>query len=66
VKAAYFMQNGGPDVLRYGDVPDPVADAAQIIVDVHAASVNAADWKGRSGHHGTSPKFPAIPGLPVS
>lgn len=66
MKAAYFMRNGGPEVLQYGAVPDPEAGAGKIIVDVHAASVNAADWKGRSGHHGTSAKFPAIPGRDFS
>ena len=24
MKAAYFMQHGGPEVMQYGDVPDPV------------------------------------------
>ena len=25
MKAAYFMKNGGPEVMQYGDVSDPVA-----------------------------------------
>ena len=48
MKAAYFMQNGGPEVMQYGDVPDPVAGPGQVLVDVHAASVNGADWKVRA------------------
>jgi NADPH:quinone reductase-like Zn-dependent oxidoreductase len=60
------MRNGGPEVMEYGDVPDPVAREGQVVVDVHAASVNAADWKARSGQHGTSPKFPYIPGRDFS
>jgi NADPH:quinone reductase-like Zn-dependent oxidoreductase len=68
MKAAYFMQFGGPEVLAYGDVPDPVATAGEVIVDVRAASVNAADWKFRAGQyprHGDV-KFPQIPGRDFS
>ena len=49
MKAAYIEKQGGPEVLKYGDVPDPVAGPGEVVVDVHAASVNAADWKVRSG-----------------
>ena len=42
MKAAFFMQHGGPEVLQYGEVPDPVAGPGELLVDVHAASVNAA------------------------
>jgi NADPH:quinone reductase-like Zn-dependent oxidoreductase len=68
MKAAYFDQFGGPDVLKYGDVPDPVPAAREIIVDVVAASVNAADWKFRSGHYPrhSGAKFPLIPGRDFS
>jgi NADPH:quinone reductase-like Zn-dependent oxidoreductase len=68
MKAAYFMQFGGPEVLQYGDVPDPVAAADEVIVDVHAATVNAADWKFRGGEYArhTQVKFPQIPGRDFS
>ena len=49
MKATIFRQHGGPEVMSYGDVPDPVAGPGQILVDVHAASVNGADWKVRAG-----------------
>ena len=66
MKAAYFMKNGAPGVFEYGDVADPVAAPGQVVVDVHAASVNAADWKARSGHHGPTKNFPYIPGRDFS
>ena len=68
MKAAFFDQFGGPDVLKYGDLPDPVAAAGEVIVDVVAASVNAADWKFRAGQYPTrgQTKFPAIPGRDFS
>ena len=66
MKAAYFMKNGGPEVMEYGDVPDPVAGRGQVLVDVHAASVNGADWKVRSGHYAPTKEFPYIPGRDFS
>jgi NADPH:quinone reductase-like Zn-dependent oxidoreductase len=68
MKAALLDQFGGPEVLRYGDVPDPVAAAGEVVVDVHAASVNAADWKFRAGEYGrhAQVKFPQIPGRDFS
>jgi NADPH:quinone reductase-like Zn-dependent oxidoreductase len=66
MKAAYFMKNGGPEVMQYGDISDPVAGPGQIVVDVHAASVNGADWKVRSGHYAPITTFPYIPGRDFS
>ena len=61
MKAAYFMKNGGPEVMQYGDVPDPVAGPGQVLVDVHAASVNGADWKVRAGRYGNpTTSFPYV------
>ena len=66
MKAAYFMKNGGPEVLQYGDVPDPVAGAGEVLVDVHAASVNGADWKVRAGSYAPITKFPYVAGRDFS
>jgi NADPH:quinone reductase-like Zn-dependent oxidoreductase len=68
MKAAYFDQFGGPDVLKYGDLPDPVPATGEIVVDVAAASVNAADWKFRSGQYArhSDAKFPLVPGRDFS
>lgn len=66
MKAAFFMKNGGPEVMQYGEVPDPVAGPGQVLVDVHAASVNGADWKVRAGHYEPITSFPYIPGRDFS
>jgi NADPH:quinone reductase-like Zn-dependent oxidoreductase len=42
MKAAFIEQYGGPEVLKYGDLPDPVAGPGQVVIDVAAASVNGA------------------------
>jgi NADPH:quinone reductase-like Zn-dependent oxidoreductase len=40
---------GGLDVLRVADMPDPTAGPGEVVVDIHAASVNGADAKVRTG-----------------
>ena len=68
MKAAYIEKFGGPEVLQYGDLPDPVAGPGEVVVDVHAATVNAADWKFRAGEYArhSNVKFPQIPGRDFS
>ena len=65
MKAAYIEQFGGPEVLQYGDLPDPVAAAGQVVVDVAAASVNGADWRVRAGQYGQA-TFPLVLGRDFS
>ena len=65
MKAAYIDRFGGPEVLQYGDLPDPVASAGQVIVEVVAASVNGADWRVRAGQYGQA-KFPLVLGRDFS
>jgi NADPH:quinone reductase-like Zn-dependent oxidoreductase len=65
VKAAFIDQFGGPDVLKYGDLPDPVAGPDQVVVDVVAASVNGADWRVRAGQYAEA-KFPLVLGRDFS
>jgi len=66
MKAAFFMQHGGPEVLQYGDVPDPVARPGELLVDIHVASVNAADWQMRAGRYAPVSSFPYVPGRDFS
>jgi NADPH:quinone reductase-like Zn-dependent oxidoreductase len=49
MKAVLLMNHGGPDMLLYGEAPDPTAGPGEILVDIHAASLNAADYKVRLG-----------------
>jgi NADPH:quinone reductase-like Zn-dependent oxidoreductase len=65
VKAAFIEQFGGPQVIQYGDLPDPVAGPGQVVVDVVAASVNGADWRVRAGFYAEA-KFPLVLGRDFS
>ena len=49
MKAVLLTGHGGPEMLRYGEAPDPVAGPGEVVVDIHAASVNAADYRVRLG-----------------
>jgi NADPH:quinone reductase-like Zn-dependent oxidoreductase len=66
MKAVYIEKHGGPEVLEYGDLPDPVAKPGGIIVDIHAASVNGADWKVRAGKSYRVSEFPYVLGRDFS
>src|SRR5262249_52456557 len=65
MKASYIERFGGPEVIQFGDLPDPVPAPGEVVVDAVAASVNAADWKVRLGHYGPS-GFPLILGRDFS
>jgi NADPH:quinone reductase-like Zn-dependent oxidoreductase len=65
VKAVFIEKFGGADVLHYGEQPDPVAGAGEAVVDVAAASINAADWKMRAGEYAQA-TFPLILGRDFS
>ena len=66
MKAAYIQKFGGPEVLTYGDLPDPAAGPGQIVVDTVATSINAADWKVCAGEYAGQAKFPMILGRDFS
>lgn len=49
MKAIRYDRYGGPEVLEYADCDKPVAGPGQVLIRIHAASVNPIDWKLRSG-----------------
>jgi NADPH:quinone reductase-like Zn-dependent oxidoreductase len=65
MKAAFIERFGGPEVIQYGDLPDPVAGPGEVVIDIVAATVNAADWKVRLGEYKHT-KFPLILGRDFS
>ena len=66
MKASFIRRFGGPEVLEYGELPDPAPGAGEVLVEIHAASVNAADWKMRAGQYGAAVSFPHVPGRDFS
>jgi len=60
MKAAVYDTTGGPDVLRYDDVPDPALHSAGVIVEVGAIGIQGGDVLNRQG--GEMPSVPHIVG----
>ena len=49
MKAAVIYENGGPDVLRYEDLPDPECPDGCVLIDVEAISIEGGDLLHRAG-----------------
>ena len=65
MKAVVITRPGGPEVLEYREVPDPVAGPEDLLVRVRATALNRADLLQRMGGYpqpGPKPAF-EIPGL---
>lgn len=60
MKAVVFREHGGPEVLRYEDVPSPEPGAGEVLVALRAAALNHLDLFVRAGIAGV--KLPHIPG----
>lgn len=68
MKAIRMHGYGGPEVLRYEDVPRPSPGPGEVLMRVHAAGVNPLDWKLREGWLADRIplSLPLIPGWDVS
>ncbi|HSO94091.1 MAG TPA: zinc-binding dehydrogenase [Candidatus Dormibacteraeota bacterium] len=60
IKAIRFHQHGGPEVLRYEEVPTPAPGAGEVLVALRAAALNHLDLFVRNGIPGV--KLPHIGG----
>jgi NADPH:quinone reductase len=60
--AAYIDALGDASVIRYGELPDPVAGAGQLLVRVEAVAVNNVDTYLRSGRWRSEVSFPLVLG----
>jgi NADPH2:quinone reductase len=62
MKAAFFEAPGGPEVIRYGDLPTPKPGPNELLVRVGAAAVNPIDTYIRAGAVNMPRPTPFIPG----
>ena len=49
MKAIRIHEFGGPEVLKYEDIPEPHPGPGEIQIRIIAAGVNPMDWKIRKG-----------------
>lgn len=67
MKAIQMTEQGGPEVLRLVDLPDPQPGPGQILIRVEAAAVNFSDVMRRRGDDYPVPTpSPFVPGAEVS
>src|SRR5512137_14530 len=66
MKAVRFFEHGGPERLRFEDVPDPVAGPGEIVVRVKACALNYLDLWERNGLPGVTIPLPHISGSDIA
>jgi NADPH:quinone reductase len=66
MKAAYIETIGGPDVIRYGDLPKPTPKDNEVLVRVGASALNPIDLYIRAGTVPMPLPRPFIPGCDVA
>ena len=66
MKAALLKSFGGPEAFEVCDVPKPVPQAGQVLVRVHATSINPLDYQVRRGDYADLVPLPTITGHDVS
>lgn len=66
MRAVVITEPGGPEVLVWSEVPDPVCGPGEVVVDVVASAVNRADVLQRRGRYDVPRGSPAWPGLECS
>src|ERR1700677_903638 len=66
MRAVVITEPGGPEVMRWLEVPDPVPGPGEVIIEIAASGVNRADLMQREGHYPPPPGAPSYPGLECS
>lgn len=65
MKAVRLHKFGGPEVLLYEDAPKPLAQAGELLVRVHAASLNPPDLYLRDGFRSLPPEWRPVEQFPI-
>ena len=66
MKAIQIDEFGGPEVMEYRDVDDPVAGDGEVVVEVARAGINFADTHATRNDYLAEQSLPLIPGAEVS
>jgi len=66
MRAVVITEPGGPEVLKWQEVPDPGVGPGDVLIDVAAAGVNRADLLQRQGLYPPPPGAPPHPGMECS
>jgi NADPH2:quinone reductase len=66
MKAAFLQQTGSPEVIQFGDLPQPKPGPEQVLVRVRAVSMNPIDTYIRGGLIKANLPLPFIPGCDLA
>lgn len=66
MKAAFYDKTGGPEVIRYGDLPKPEPKPGEVLVRVAAAALNPIDTYIRAGVVNMPLPSPFVPGCDLA
>ena len=66
MQAVEITSFGGPEVLRLGERPAPVAGAGELLIRVAASGINRPDVLQRLGHYAPPLGTSDLPGLEVA
>src|SRR5215207_7010621 len=66
MKAIVVREFGGPEVMKFEDVPVPAPGPGQLLVRVAAVGVNPVDGYIRSGTYARKPALPYTPGTDIA
>ncbi len=66
MRAVICSQWGGPELLEIKDVPDPVAGAGEVLIDIRAAGVNFPDVLIIQKKYQMQPPLPFTPGAEIA
>jgi NADPH:quinone reductase len=66
MKAIQITETGGPEVLKYVDLPTPRPGADEVLVKAHAIGVCMPETLVRQGIYRWMPPLPAVPGIEMS
>lgn len=64
--AISIREPGGPEVLVWTELPDPVPGPGEVVLDIAASAVNRADLMQRQGFYPPPPGASEVPGLECS
>ena len=66
MKAIQITETGGPDVLKYIDLPTPKPGPHEVLVKAHAIGVCMPEIYVRQGVYAWMPPLPVVPGIEMS
>lgn len=66
MRAAFFREHGGPDVMEVGELPDPRPGPGEVVLEVRAAALNHLDLWTRRGLPGLELELPHVGGSDVA